>query len=1249
MKSIIILFIVTAQAIASEQMDFFENKIRPVLAQNCYECHSAAGKKKGGLLLDSRPGWQAGGESGQVIIPGDAKKSLFMVSIRHEDEDLKMPKAGAMLDDKVIADFTKWIDGGAFDPRDKAPTKEELAKATEWKTVLETRKDWWAFKSLKDEGGRLKDQDGRHPVDLFIEAKLKEQGITPAPRADDATITRRLHYVLTGLPPTAGPSQITDLKSQVESLLASPRFGETWARHFMDVMRFAESHGSEGDAAIPYAWRYRDYLIRAFNSNLPYPQLIKESIAGDLLPQPRMADGVNESALGIGQLRMVLHGFSPVDSLDEMLTFTDNQIDTVTKAFQAMTVTCARCHNHKFDAISQTDFYALYGIFTSTHPAVMDVSAVDDQAMRAEMQSLKHELRAVMGAAWLAALPKENAAAQESTGTASPAGPSVQWFASGKGIASQATPAGEFVVATEGSDVIARIHPRGWFSDLISTKDSAVLASARFLNEGGTLWFRAAGSQGARVRYIVQNYPRTGTIHKAKEFKGQGEEALAWHQLDLDYWKGDELFIQCTTAADSAVETKLDQPSWFGITEWRITAKNAPAPENPKPVGDARAAIAAWMNGTATDAQAELLDSLLRAKKLPNDRRTIKAAEPLLAKYRALEARLPAPVRAPGVMEADATDRALFVQGNHKQPAELVPRRFLEALDPAPYQPKNSGRLELANSIADMKRNPLTARVMVNRLWHWVFGRGIVGTTDNFGRLGEQPTHPELLDYLAQRFIDSGGDIKGMIKLLVTSDAFMRSDRATTGSSEKDPDNKLLSHWSVRRLGAEAIRDSMLQLSGSLDFTMGGESVTGNDPRRSVYVKVVRNSLDPFLTVFDAPVPSSTRGNRDVTNVPAQSLTMLNDPKIQRWAKEWGSRVKGDDASRVKQMFGEAFGRPPNDRELKGSIAFVQNSALVSEAQRGELAKLEAKVSTLRDEIERTLGRVRDRLAKQRAAVAPTGPMPEPYAEWDFENGTQDSKNHLPLTLKGDARVENGELILPGGQSFARSVLLPKDLRAKTMEAWVMLDTLDQRGGGVITVQDDRGDVFDSIVFAEKEARCWVPGSDHFRRSKVLDGPAESEADQRAVHVACVYESDGRVVFYRDGQPYGNAYTSNGPAVFKASESEVQLGCRHGEGGGNRTLAGRVLRARLYDRALTPSELAQTRLLEQNAVNERDVIDALTTTDRDAVKTQQTVLATLRTEAAKLREQIDSLGGEDQAWASLALSLLNTKEFVYLR
>ncbi len=1203
-----------------QQVELFESKIRPILAQECYECHSSATKKKGGLVLDSRVGWQSGGESGDVIKPGDPAASLLVQTIKHEHEDLKMPKAGAKLDDKVIADFERWIREGAFDPRDTAPSKEQIAKESDWKAVLERRKQWWAFLPISK-------PSANKTIDDFIDAELTKQGIPAAPQADAQTLHRRMSYILTGLPPSSDRT--------IDQLLASPAFGEKWARHFMDWVRYAESYGSEGDPQIPYAYQYRDYLIRAFNNDVPYPQLVKESIAGDLLPKPRLKNGLNESAIGIAQLRMVLHGFSPVDSLDEMVTFTDNQIDTVTKAFQALTVSCARCHNHKFDAISQADFYALYGIFTSTHPAVIDVNAPGTgDAIRAELKQLKTQIKATLIADWLTTFKDTSDTSDKSNKSY----PNYQKPAFTFNGLPRSKP-GEFSITEKG----LRIYPGGYFSDLISTQDRSVLITDRFKNPGGTFWFRVAGNGGVKAKYVVQNYPRTGTVHKAVELKDEKDETLAWRSLDLDFWKDDEIFLQLATAADMPAEFKSGR-SWFALTNAVITKDKTP-PAKPEQSKDLpQTLILAWQNNTLTDAQAEALDTLVQFKKL-----STKAIADFLKRYRDIESKLPAPTRVPGVIEANAKDAQLFVRGDHKQPAEIIPRRFLDALDPAPFNTIGSGRLELAECMADMKHNPLTARVIVNRLWHHVFGHGIVATTDNFGKLGDLPTHPELLDLLAQRFIDSGGSIKEMVKLMVSSKAFQRSAQSSELSTQKDPENKLLSHWSMRRLEAEAIRDSIVNLSGKLDTTLYGESVGSGDPRRSIYVKVIRNALDPFLTTFDLPVPFSSRGKRDTTNVPAQSLTLLNDSKVIDWSRSWALRsAYAKDEVRIRQMFRQAYSRDASDDEVKQSLAYLTTLQQESSVQARELAKQEEKISTLNRQITTILDPARTKLQTERKLpIAPTD-LPEALAEWTFDKDLSDTKGRMKLELVGAARIEKGALILDG-KSMAKSGFLPKKLTAKTLEAWVMLDNLTQRGGGVFTVQEKNGGIFDSLVFAKKTPAQWVAGSNFFDRSELFEGPAETEAATRPVHVAVVYQPDGTISGYRDGKPYGITYRKAPAAVFETDASQVLLGCRHGSPTGNKGLAGRIFRARLYDRALTPEDIAKTARIESSTITEADILATLSIDQR----TQLTRLQSQRDLLAKALESTRSTtAGTDpvlNAWASLAQSLINLKEFIYLQ
>jgi len=409
-----IALMTVASGAEPDDREFFESRIRPVLAQECYQCHAVATKKKGGLLLDSRAGLLKGGSSGPAIVPGKPGESFLLKTIRHEDPELKMPRNGAKLDAGTIRDFETWIARGAFDPRDNPPSKEEVTKETSFDAVLRRRKTWWSFQPIT--APPVPAIAGvPHPVDRFLRSRMG--ALPPAPEAGPRIFVRRCFLILTGLPPA--PEDVETFVADhaknpqaavevlVDRLLASPRFGERWARHWMDMMRYAETHGSEGDPAIPHAWRYRDYLVRALNADVPYAQLVREQIAGDLLEKPRLVDGLNESALGIGHLRMVLHGFSPTDSLDELVTFTDNQIDTVTKAFLGLTVSCARCHDHKFDALSQADFTALYGIFSSTRPAVIDVNVPERQALNIDrIAALKTELKATLAEQWLASVDR---------------------------------------------------------------------------------------------------------------------------------------------------------------------------------------------------------------------------------------------------------------------------------------------------------------------------------------------------------------------------------------------------------------------------------------------------------------------------------------------------------------------------------------------------------------------------------------------------------------------------------------------------------------------------------------------------------------------------------------------------------------------------------------------------------------------------------------------------------------------------
>ncbi len=1003
-----------------EVVEYFESRIRPVLAQDCYECHQTGGKSKGGLVLDHRAGLLEGGRSGPALIPGNVEESLILRAIRHDSEDLQMPKAGVKLDPEIIADFERWVAMGAPDPRDAPPSEEELAADRSWDAILERRKSWWSFQPVGDPVPPVS-SEADHPVDAFVRERLDEAGLRSVGEASPERLARRLYLVLTGLPPA--PEEVQRFvaawwkdsdqafETKVDELLASPHFGERWARHWMDWLRYAESHGSEGDPAVPYAWRYRDYLIRALNADVPYDQLVREHLAGDLLPEPRINEGLglSESAIGPAHLRMVFHGFSPTDALEEKVRFVDDQINVVTKGFLGLTVSCARCHDHKFDAISQADYYAMFGIFASPRLALIDANLPGHgAAARAEMASLKEEIRPALARYWLREVEsiatrletkgavvepkgKEKGKDKDASGAlvrfwreAREDGAAFErrWMGrveslsaaqsraegrvdrswSGPGlidaVAEGAEPhlggwrqGGEFALALSGETMVRGIYPAGVYSHLISDRDRGMLGSDGFEVEAGrVLWLRVAGEGEALVRYAVQDYPRRGTIYPVERLE---EGDWDWVRFELDYWKGDRVHWEVTTAADSPVLARINrQRSWFGIREAVLAGEeyrpgtrsddeilevliggNGDAPQSAGELAERYVvaiglALKAWARGQATDGQALLLDAALRDDLLTNRMEAMGEVADRIRRYRELETSLPVPKRVPGLVETGGRDQPFFPQGNHKQPGEPVPRRFLEAFAEGSYGTAQSGRLELARELVD-GGNPLVSRVIVNRVWHHLFGEGPVRTPDNFGRMGSKPSHPELLDYLARRFVEEDDwSLKRLIRFLVVSQTWRQDSRPDEKALQLDPENVWLSHYSVRRLEAEAIRDAMLAVSGQLDTARYGEPVDGNSRRRSIYVNVIRNRLDPFLTAFDAPVPFSTTGRRAVTNVPAQSLLMMNHPFVVRAAETLASRTTGEAEvrSRIERLWWLGLGRAPVDEEIEAAELFLASA-----------------------------------------------------------------------------------------------------------------------------------------------------------------------------------------------------------------------------------------------------------------------------------------------------------------------------------
>lgn len=1290
-----------AEEPGAEQLEFFEKRIRPVLAQDCYECHRTDGEKKGGLALDYRGAMEEGGDSEDLFDFAHPEKSYLIRILRHEEEDLEMPKDGAKLDDRVIADFVEWIAMGAPDPRATPPSNEEVAEAGSWGRVMERRKQWWSFQPIREVDPPP--GDGL-PIDRFLTRAITEGGLDSASRADDRVLVRRLSFALRGLPPSVeevetylGDTRPDRWEHLVGQFLDSPRFGERWARHWMDWLRYADSHGSEGDPAINNAWRYRDYLIRALNENVPYDTLVTEHLAGDLLENPRIKDGRNESALGPAHLRMVFHGFAPTDALDEKVRFTDDQINVVTKAFQGLTVSCARCHNHKFDAISQEDYYALFGIFGSTKPGVVRVDAVDEKSTRAEMRSLKVQLKQAVVKHWL--IEEENWAKRflseqakffkedlkkedfvflrawdegrenmanylKNASKSNPVTNRNQWIGGELEAWSEVgesldgpSESGSFTIAPGGESLLSGIHPSGLYSHTLSDKDRGVIISPRIELEGEEeLWMRVRGTGNAVVRYAVQNYPRDGTVFPSNNLT---DGKWKWIRHDLNYWKGDRIHLELSTAQDQAILAKEDERSWFGISAALIVKKGSGDPsdnelQNMKSFlgsnyqqDDTLAtffrrlvdeALAAWMNDEMTDAQATLLDELLQIGILPNES---SLGGDLLRKYRELEESLAVPVRAPGVWEADAHDQEFYERGDHMKPTHLVKRRFLEAIDPEPYQSKDSGRLELAQDFLRAD-NPFTARVFVNRVWHHLFGAGLVRTVDNFGRLGEKPSHPELLDYLASRFLEENWDIKKLIRHIVLTEAWQRSSSPGSRANEKDPDNRLLSHFTLRRLEAEAIRDALLTVSGSLDETMFGNTVDGQSNRRSVYVRTQRNDLDPFLQTFNAPVPLGGQGRRDETNVPAQSLTLLNSRRVTDLAQEWSGRMRGETfEEKVKDAYQVAFSRNPKAEEVKEILTFMgimederNDQRMRREELAGDIRQLESGIAELE-----TLAR---------ANVMPPEvideKIPAPMARWDFENDARDQLGALHGKLHGGAVIENGKLIVGRENGYFSSEVLDRDLGEKTLQVLVQLDNLEQQGGGVLGVQSPDGAIFDTIVFAEGEPGQWLPGSEFHGRTETPGGPRETEADTEAIWITITYAKDGAIQMYRNGSLYGRSYRKAGLQTFEKGKARAIIGVRHGEPSGGRLLAGKIEEARLFDQALSEKEVSLTLGMEMPPSRD-EILSQLTEQEMASLRALEGQLEILQGRESEMKPG----SSPSSPLADLAHALFNSKEFIYVR
>ncbi len=925
----------------------FNYHIKPILVQKCYLCHGPdPGSREAGLRLDLADGATKLLESGvTAIVPGSLSKSALYHRITDSDPELKMPPPASNLElsDLEIGMIKKWINQGAeYQPH-------------------------WAFLPPKISQDNLEAPMATQ-IDVFLQDRMKENGLAQGKLADKYQLIRRLSYVLTGLPPgqEAISRYLADdrpeaYKSLVDNYLNDPAFGEKWASHWLDVVRYAETKGHEFDYEIQGAWRFRDYMIRALNADIPYDQLVREQLSGDLLTAPRLnpETGQNESILGTLFLTMTEGTHSPVDTKKDEADRIDNMADVIGKSFQGLTIGCAKCHDHKFDPIPTSDYYALYGVLGSTRFSPIPVGNFKEKhAALQEVHQLKQQLREMVGSTWekptsdsvpvllVSQTQSKNTIQQGNSGRVLGdfRGPNFQgWKTDGEAFG-VGTTLGEPILDRQTGELTGL--KKGMASSRILGKGIyGALRSPDFKIDHAYLGVRARG-KGGSIRIIMDNFQLISyPIYGGLDQKVNDDE---WQNyvFDVGDWVGHNVYIEFLPGSFVRHTYRQEPDAYIEVAyatafdgEWFYPEEGS----RYSPVSSLSQAVNRYNEGNSSAADVGFLNQQLNAGKLkhhfPESRKTLLGMDLLMATIRDT-------VFIQGVSEGFARESPIFIRGNHMEPDQQpVPRGFIsEILDWQPsIQGPGSGRREVVEAILHPD-NPLTTRVMVNRLWYHVFGKGLVETVDNFGLQGKLPSHPELLDYLAVKFREEGWSLKTMIKAMVMTEAFQRSTTVVNGNI--DPENTYLTHYPIRRMEAEAIRDAMLFASGELDNTLFGEPVPvhltdfmqgrgrpgqsgpldGNG-RRSIYLEVRRNFLDRMMTTFDRPTPFNTFGKRDVTNVPAQSLFLMNDPFVAEQASLMARRILSDEEQttedRIRDAYFRAFSRPPSPSEITDAKKFL--------------------------------------------------------------------------------------------------------------------------------------------------------------------------------------------------------------------------------------------------------------------------------------------------------------------------------------
>ena len=909
----------------AEQLEFFEKKIRPVLVENCFACHSAtADELSGALSLEGPEGWSKGGYSGPAVTPGDVDASLLIQAIRYTGDFSDMPPDGK-LSDEVIKDFEDWVRMGA-----PAPEAQPTLSGSAASSLPPPDRNHWSLVALAPATvPEVAESDWPlDELDHYIFRRLQDNELSPSADADDAVWLRRVYLDLVGLPPSPAvlksflqnPSR-DNRERFVDQLLASKAFGERWGRHWLDVVRYADSTGGGRTRLMPQAWRFRDYVIQAFHEDRPIDELIVQHIAGDLIETNNKREH-RENTIASGFLALGPYNYEKQDKDQLRMDVVDEQLDTIGKAFLGLTLGCARCHDHKFDPITSADYYAMAGVLRNTQTLITaNVSnwVEVDLGYTPEQQAAANEIKTAISKLdeEVKQLQRETAEAALTLGL--------------HGYAPDGSRLGGILL----DDALAK--KTGDWENSTSVKPFIGAGYIHDKNDG----------KGKKSVQFEAELPQSGNFEVRLAYT-HGDNRAQAAQIEVYAKDGKQ-----TVALDQRVPPGLDGKfQSLGVFEFGRSAKiivsnakstghvivdaiqlvaqeDADAGEAVDPTADR----AATSHAGADDPEIEGL--------LKQSRETAERIAKMRTERESLNKRMPAASRAMSVREEkQIEDGHVLVGGDVHRPAEPVhrgaPSWLGEEAEPIPEE--SSGRLELAHWIAS-NENPLTARVYVNRVWSHLFGQGIVTSCDNFGAMGTDPSHPELLDFLAAEFIDSGWSTKQLVRRIVLSRTYSQGYAENAAAEMIDPQNRLLWRANRRRLDAEVLRDVILAVAGQLEDHAGGPAFPAKHaneftpleekPIRSVYLPVFRNHLHPLFAAFDFGNPSFVSGRREMSTRPAQALFFMNSDFLELQTQAtgaWLANLQADDLERMEALYQRALSRSPTERESEFLLGHLEQN-----------------------------------------------------------------------------------------------------------------------------------------------------------------------------------------------------------------------------------------------------------------------------------------------------------------------------------